>query len=170
MVYPEKPYKQLAVETLVGFFLLSGCSESSDCMGGNVGFGEICTLLSVVFWVWSIINSDGVANEAGINVINFTAIELAIASLLGALFAALVKGGQVGFIYDSVVYIAAAGVCDGLACVFMILGQRDVSSSRTGMLLSLESVFSAATGFLFLRERLSVVEILGAALVLAGTA
>ena len=68
------------------------------------------------------------------------------------------------------VYIAAVGVCDGLACVLMILGQRDVSSSRTGMLLSLESVFSAATGFLFLRERLSVVEIRGAALELAGPA
>lgn len=160
-----------AVITLFGVYLLSGCSEiDTSCLGGAVGFGELCTLISVIFWVLSIINSDRVASQGAINVINFTLVEFSIGSLLGILFAASIEGMQVAYIYDSLPLIVSAGVSDGLACVLMTLAQRDVSSSRAGLLLSLEAVFSAATGFVFLNETLSYVELAGAALVLAGTA
>ena len=64
--------------------------------------------------------------------------------------------------------IAYAGIfSSGIAYTLQILGQADVNPTVASLVMSLESVFSALSGWLVLGERLSPRELLGAGLMFA---
>ena len=47
-----------AFMNLLGLYLLSGCAESDVCISGSIGTGEQFVLISVLFWVVSIMVAD----------------------------------------------------------------------------------------------------------------
>jgi len=62
-----------------------------------------------------------------------------------------------------------AGVLSvGLGFTFQVVAQRDALASHAAILLSLEAVFAALAGWLFLDEQLSSRQLLGCGLMLAG--
>ena len=64
--------------------------------------------------------------------------------------------------------IAYAGIfSSGIAYTLQILGQANVNPTVASLVMSLESVFSALSGWLILGERLSPRELLGSALMFA---
>ena len=61
--------------------------------------------------------------------------------------------------------ICYAGIfSSGIAYTLQILGQRDVNPTLASLVMSLESVFSALSGWLVLHESMSVREFSGCAL------
>lgn len=64
--------------------------------------------------------------------------------------------------------IVYAGVfSSGVAYTLQIVGQKGLSPTLASLTLSMESVFSALAGFVILKERLSLKELIGCALMLA---
>ena len=69
-------------------------------------------------------------------------------------------------IYDAKLTILYTGIMScGVAYTLQILGQRQTEPARATMLMSLESVFAALSGWVILNEKLSPREICGCALV-----
>ena len=56
----------------------------------------------------------------------------------------------------------------GVAFTLQVIAQRDVPPAHAGILLSLEAVFAALTGWMILSEQMALREIGGCALMLAG--
>jgi hypothetical protein len=51
---------------LIGLFLLSGCAESDVCISGSLGKGEQFVLISVIFWVVSIMVADAAVKQCDV--------------------------------------------------------------------------------------------------------
>jgi drug/metabolite transporter (DMT)-like permease len=69
-------------------------------------------------------------------------------------------------IYDARLTILYTGVMScGVAYTLQILGQQRTEPAQATMLMSLESVFAALSGWVILHEELSPRELLGCALV-----
>ena len=68
-------------------------------------------------------------------------------------------------IYSAMVPILYAGICSsGMGYTLQIVGQKGADPTIAGMLLSLESVFSALAGFVILHQILSLRELFGCGL------
>ena len=63
-------------------------------------------------------------------------------------------------------YMGIAG--SGIAFTFQILGQRDASPTASSLILSMESVFAVMAGWLLLGDMLSLRELFGCMLMMAG--
>ena len=58
------------------------------------------------------------------------------------------------------------GICsNGIAYTFQMFGQKYLDPSPASLIMSLESVFAAISGWLILHERMSGTEILGCVLI-----
>lgn len=55
-----------AFMNLIGLFLLSGCAESDVCISGSLGKGEQFVLISVIFWVVSIMVADAAVKQCDV--------------------------------------------------------------------------------------------------------
>ena len=89
----------------------------------------------------------------------------ALWSLLGA---ALFEHPTAAALQASLLPILYVGIfSSALAYTFQILAQKDSDPAMISLLLSLESVFGAMSGALFLQERMTLREYFGCALVLA---
>ena len=64
----------------------------------------------------------------------------------------------------------AGAVSSGLAYTLQVVGQSYAPAAEAALIMSLESVFAALAGFLWLGERLKLVEALGCVLILASVA
>lgn len=157
----------------VGVLLLSGCTEEAVCLGGALGFGEACVIVSLVFWVTSILVGDVAASDSRINVIDITVIDFGVSSLCCLAIALVAEPGC--FVYPFAAFqqagvcIVVVGITEAAGFTLAILGQRYVAVSRAALLLSLEGVAAAGLGHLCLNERLSYVETAGAALMFVST-
>ena len=162
-----------ATVALVGVYLLSGCAESELCIGGSLGIGEFATLGSVFFWTISIMASDKAAADPEVNEINLTTIEFSSSALLGLVLAWFVEPESFAYPWiaarQAAIPIVAVGITEALGFTLCILGQRFVAVSRTALLLSLEGGLTAFAGYLALGERLTLVELFGAALLFFAT-
>ena len=80
----------------------------------------------------------------------------------------LLEHPQLGQILDAWLPIAYAGILSsGVAYTLQIITQKHLNPTVASLLMSLESVFAALTGWLVLHERLSARELLGCVLVFA---
>ena len=71
-----------------------------------------------------------------------------------------------GAIMDAAVPILYAGcLSSGAGYTLQIIGQKDADPAVASMLLSLESVFAALSGFVLLHQTMSGREIIGCALI-----
>ncbi len=89
----------------------------------------------------------------------------------GLSLAISVMGGEFAIpvavaVWGAIVYTAVFSI--GIGYTLQIVGQRIAPPADAAILLSLEAVFAALTGWLVLDERLSVVQLLGCGLMLAG--
>ncbi len=147
------------VVATVGLLLLTGA---------DVGFGEgeWYTLgCAALFAVW-IVYQGGYANR--LHPIPFSAMQIAVVVVLCMPPAAAQGSG------DFTALALFAAVFTGLACSSIALslqlyGQKRIAPSRAALILLSEPVFAAVAGYIN-GERLDAVQLLGAAVILAGIA
>jgi drug/metabolite transporter (DMT)-like permease len=148
----------IAVAT-VGLFLLTGAELA-------IGRGELLTVAcALAFAVW-IVYQGTYANR--LDTIPFMTVQMAVVAMLALPPTAATGLGELTAL--AIFAAAFTGIaCSSVALSLQLYGQRRVSPSRAALLLLLEPVFAGIAGYAS-GERLGVVEIAGAAVILVGIA
>lgn len=142
-----------------GFYLL--CIKE----GFRISRGDWLVLCCAVFFALHIMVID-YFNSKNADGIVLACIQFFTAGTLMAIAMLLFESPNLNAILDARYTILYAGIMSsGIAYTLQILGQRHTAPAAATLIMSLESVFAALSGWLILHEILSVKETAGCALV-----
>ena len=145
---------------VVGFYLLS-------CMGvSSINIGDVLTLGCAVAFAVQITCIDRLAGELdGILLNCVQALVVALLSLPFVLFSEEVVLENILICW---LPLGFAGILSmGVAYTLQILGQKDLEPTTASLIMSLESVIAALSGWLILNEIMTSWELVGCVLVFA---
>ncbi|MBQ9420951.1 MAG: DMT family transporter [Lachnospiraceae bacterium] len=152
---------------VTGFYLL--CIKE----GFTIGTGDLLVLCCAFFFSFHILVIDhfNEGNVDGVRMSQAQFLTVAVLSILPMLLTEMPNASWRAFIAAiwsarwSILYTAV--MSSGVAYTLQILAQRYTEPTTATLLMSLESVFAALSGWLILHERLSLKEFIGCALVFA---
>jgi drug/metabolite transporter (DMT)-like permease len=153
-----------AALAVIGMYLLSVTSELS------ISFGDMLVLFSALFWAGHVLLIGKLSPGMDtVDAIKLSAIQFAICavfSLIGGIaFEEITLAGLQG----AAMPIAYGGLLSvGIAYTLQVIAQRDAQPAHAAVILSLEAVFAAIGGWMFLGEFLSVRAAIGCGLMLVG--
>ena len=143
----------------LGFYLL--CIKT----GFKIEFGDILTLLSAFFFSFHILIVDYFM-ERGANPIKTSCIQFLVVGIISLILAFIFEKPNLSIIWDARLEILYAGLMSsGIAYTLQIMAQKDADPTSATLIMSLESVFAALSGWLVLGESLSGKELIGCLLV-----
>ncbi len=146
---------------LAGFYLL--CIKD----GFTVGRGDLLVLCGAFFYAGHIMVIDHF-NEKKADGMTMSCIQFFTAGLLMTVCMLLFENPQIEAIYNAKYTILYAGIMScGAAYTLQIIGQRYTDPTSATLIMSLESVFAALSGWIILNEALSFKELFGCILVFA---
>ncbi len=146
---------------VIGFYLLS-VKE-----GFTVNRGDILTLASSCMFAMHILTVDHFIPR--VNGIQLSCIQFIVAGTLSLFPAFLLETPSVSSIISCIWPILYAGILSsGVAYTLQIVGQRGLNPTLASLLMSLESVISAISGWIVLGDSMSSKELFGCALVFTG--
>ncbi|MBR5536344.1 MAG: DMT family transporter [Clostridia bacterium] len=145
---------------VAGFYFL--CVKE----GFSVGTGDLLVLVCAVFFSAHIMVIDHFT-DSGVNGVLMSCVQFLVAGTISILLMLIFEEPTLTNIWAARGSILYAGIMScGVAYTLQILGQRDTDDPTIAtLLMSLESVFAALSGWLLLHERLSLKELAGCALV-----
>lgn len=151
---------------LVGAYFLS-------VSGGEglwaVGLGDGMVLVSAVFFSFHILVIDRFSPK--VDCIKLSCLQFLVAGLVSTVLAAVLEGGSFrwGDLLASWGPLLYTGIMSsGVAYTLQIVGQRGLNPAAASLIMSLESVFAAISGWLVLSQPLTGRELAGCGLVFAG--
>lgn len=143
---------------LVGLYLL--CVKESFILEP----ADILLLLSACGFAIQILIVDSIIQD--INPILLSIIQLSVVAVFSLTPIFFVEKPTISNIGDALPYLLFAGVLSsGIAYTFQIIAQKYTNPVVASLIMSLESVFAALTGWLFLHEVLSTNETIGCILI-----
>ncbi len=143
---------------IAGFWLL--CIKE----GFTVGLGDLMVLICALFYSVHIVTIDHFSPK--VDGVKMSCIQFFTAGVVSIIPMLLWEVPQASAIMDAIWTILYAGVLSsGVAYTFQIIAQRHTEPTVATLLMSLESVFAALSGWLILNERLLPRELLGCVLV-----
>ncbi len=146
--YPSPGTWGGAVLAAVGLYLLSVTDSFT------LSSGDTLVLLSAFFWSAHVLVIGWLAPR--INVLKLATLQFAICSLLSAVVALAVENVSLDGIMDAALPILYGGIGSvGIAYTLQVIAQKDAKPAHSAIILSLEGVFAAVGGWLFLGEILS---------------
>lgn len=144
---------------IVGFYLL--------CVNGEfkIEFSDLLVLFCAIVFAFHIIVIDRFSPRC--DGVRMSCIQFFTMFVVSAPIALIAEGAPdlsvVGSIFPPLLYF---GVCSGgLAYTMQIIGQKDADPAVASIILSLESVFGAIGGAIFLSEKMELKEYIGCAVV-----
>ena len=142
----------------VGMYLIS-------CAGvEQINIGDILLLIGAFGFAVQIILIDRLT--AGLDGLRANVIQTLVCGVLAAIAMFLTEEPKFDNLLACWPSVAYAGILStGVGYSLQILGQKHVDPTPASLLMSLESVFAALSGWLILKERMSFNEALGCALV-----
>ena len=97
--------------------------------------------------------------------VNMSCIQFLTGGILGAVFMLLFENPSIAMILSAAGPILYTGIMStGVGYTLQIVGQKGLNPTVAALILSLESVFSALSGYLFLHQVLTTRELIGCAL------
>lgn len=149
-----------AFVAITGMLLLSNGGEL------KMAIGDLLELAGAVLWALHVI-------VVGRSVQHTPALHFAVGQFLVCAFFSLLTGfifepaaiQQVPNLWWTIVYNGIASVAIGFT--LQAIGQKHAPPTDAALILSMESVFAAVLGFLFLREVLTLEQLIGSVLVMA---
>ena len=130
---------------------------------GNIYFGDVLVLLCAVGYAAHIVVIDRYTQVDGVRL---SRVQLLVAGGVSLVMAFIFEHPSLTGILAAILPILVAGVLsDGVAYTFQIIAQKTTDPTVASILMSLESVFAAIAGWLFLSEHLGAIELFGCALV-----
>jgi drug/metabolite transporter (DMT)-like permease len=150
-----------AILAAAGLYLLS-VTESF-----TVGRGDLMVLISAFFWAVHVLMIGYLAKQG--NPVRIACIQFLTCSVLSLLMAGLTERVSAGAIRQAAVPILYGGVLSaGVAFTLQVVSQRTCPPAHAAIIMSLETVFAALSGWAILGERFQLRQIVGFALMLAG--
>lgn len=102
----------------------------------------------------------------GCNGVKVSCVQFLTAGVLCMLAAVIFEKISFQSVWDCIFPLLYTGVCScGIGYTLQIVGQKRTKPATASLLMSLESVFSALTAWMFLKIRMSGAEIIGCAIV-----
>ncbi len=141
-----------------GFYLLS-------IRGGfSIELGDFIIFIGVFFWAGHILVVDkGVAT---MEPLLLSMVQMVVASVLSLILALIFEKISLVGLRGALVAILYTGIFSGsIAYTLQMYGQRHSEPTLASLIMSLESVFAVAAGYLFLNEMLSSREALGSIII-----
>lgn len=134
--------------------------------GGGISLGDLLVFLSAIAFSAQILTVSHVIGR--VNGVALSCVQFLVCGVLSGLCAVFTEQPTLDSLSGGWPLILYMGLLSsGLAYTLQIIAQRDLDPTLASLLMSLESVFAALFGALFLGERLSLREWLGGALVFA---
>ncbi|WP_020561223.1 DMT family transporter [Thiofilum flexile] len=150
-----------AILTLVGLYFLSIKANFS------IGYGDLLQLIGALFWAIHLLTIDHYSHR--VNPIQLASLQFFVCSLLSFTVAFATEQPTLAGIQASWAALLYSGLMSvGLAYTLQVVGQRYAHPSHAAIILSLEAVFAALGGVLFLNEYLDQRALLGCGLMLTG--
>lgn len=148
--------------SITGFFLL--------CMKGDftIGAGDLVVFACSVSFTVHILVIDHFG-EKDADPVKMSCIQFLVAGILCLAGTFIFETPTLQAIWDARLTIAYAGVLsNGVAFTFQTVAQKDAEPTTATLLMSLESVFAALSGWIILNEQMSLKELAGCLLVFTG--
>ena len=161
-------HERIALLTWLGVLVAAiGMYYFSISEGLKISPGDSLVFCCAVIYALHVILAGKLGS--GRDVLALSIIQLIVAGSLSGISAFALEGPNIRSIWSANVEIAYLGfISAGLGYTLQLVYQRRVPEVLAGLILSLESVFAALAGALFLSEALTPRQLLGAALMLLG--
>jgi len=150
-----------AVFSIIGLFLLS--------TNGNFGInlGDLLELIGACFWAFHVILIGRLVNR--IEIKKLAIGQYLICGALSLIFSLLIEINSLSGIVQSWWAILFTGIVSiGFGYTLQAVGQRFAPAPDAAIILSLESVFAAFAGWIFLGELLNLQQIMGCMIIFSG--
>ncbi|MCB1759057.1 MAG: DMT family transporter [Gammaproteobacteria bacterium] len=151
-----------ATACLIGTWLLGGGDRLS------LSSGDLWVIASALFWAVHVLLVGYVVVRTQAPLV-VAATQFLVVGTLGMLVGAIAESPQPAHFISAVYGILYAGLLSvGLGFTIQVIGQRYTEPADAAIILSSETLFAAIGGLLLLGERLSLIQVAGAALILTG--
>lgn len=150
-----------ALLAVIGLFLLS--------TGGQLrlNYGDALVLAGAVFWALHVIFTGRLVQR--LDVLHFAVGQYLVCGLVSLLIGLVFEAQMFPILVDYGWAVAYAGLISvGLGYTLQVVGQRVAPPADAAIILSLEAVFAALAGWIFLGELLNPVQLVGCGVMLAG--
>jgi len=148
-----------AIVAVFGTFLLSS--------GGTLNtfaFGDVLELIGAVMWACHLILISKLSSK--VELIQFSVLQYLVAGILNLIFGLAFEFPTFGNLPQVWMAIAYAGIVStAVGFTGQVWGQRHAPAADAALILSMEAVFAAIAGFLFLSERFTPVQVTGCILI-----
>lgn len=144
----------------VGTYILSGADKL------DFAVGDLWVISSTIFWAGHVTLVGILASTTRAPLV-VAWVQFVVCGLLGLVLGVVVAGPDLIQILDAwwgICYVGFFSV--GMAFTLQVMGQRYTPAADAAIILSSETVFAALGGMIFLSERLSMLELSGAVLIL----
>lgn len=143
---------------VAGLYLLS-------CAGvSKINIGDILMLGGALGFAVQITLIDRLAGD--LDGLRLNCVQALVCSLLSAVVMAFTETPTISGILDCALPIGYAGILSmGVAYSLQIVGQKHLDPTPASLIMSLESVVAALCGWMFLNEKMTLVELCGCVLV-----
>lgn len=146
------------VIAVIGLYLLSINEDFS------ISKGDLLVLIGTVGWAVHILLIDSFTKK--IDPIKLSSIQFATCSILSLVMAIIFEDINMVDISAAIVPILYGGLLSvGVAYTLQVVAQKNAKPSHAAILLSMESVFGAIGGAMFLGERIGTRGLVGCALI-----
>lgn len=145
--------------SLCGLYLL--CLTPGE--GFAIGKGELLVLICAFLFSLHILTIDHFSPL--VDGVKMSCIQFLTGGILGAVFMLLFENPSIAMILSAAGPILYTGIMStGVGYTLQIVGQKGLNPTVAALILSLESVFSALSGYVFLHQVLTTRELIGCAL------
>ncbi len=129
--------------------------------------GDAIVLAGTVFWALHVILLGQFAHRVA--TLRLALIQFVVCSLCSLTAAVVMEPISIGALIDGAGPILYGGILSvGIGYTLQVTAQRDALASHAAIILSLEAVFAAVVGWLFLNEHMNTRSLVGCALMLSG--
>lgn len=142
----------------IGLYLLAIPSGSSF----SVNIGDVIVFIGAFFWGAHILVIDYFTKK--VNPVKLSLMQFTVMSILSIIVAVILERESISLnnlivSWKSIAYAGLFSAC--IAYTLQMVGQKYTEPVLASLILSLESVFGALSGYLFLNEILSIKELIG---------
>lgn len=135
--------------------------------GTGIGPGDLLVLVGTLFWTFHILGVGRVAPH--VDPIRLSVAQFLVMATLSAVVAPFAEPAPFAGLLPALGAVLFAGLLStGVGFTLQVVGQRHARASVAAMIMSLEAMWGAVGGALFLGERLTPQGLAGAALMMAG--